>query len=139
MAEMFGRALMLGSLVAVACAAAASADGTPTPTLGTAPAERAMAWPVHRAIIAFGHASCGTPAILLGDFVDADVVAGADPVGCSIYLNAAVFRKMSKAMVCTLVLHEYGHLAGRQDNDDPGSVMYRYYSRPDRRCSGTGS
>ena len=130
---------MLGVLVAMACPALAAADGPSEPTVHTLPAERAIVWPLHRAIVAFGHASCGTPAILLGDFVDADVVAGADPVGCRIYLNAASFRKMSRAMVCTLLLHEYGHLAGRRDTDDPRSVMYRYYSRPDRRCLGTGS
>ena len=71
--------------------------------------------------------------------VDADVVAGADPIGCSIYLNAAAFARMPKAMVCSLVLHEYGHLAGHADSDDPGSVMYRFYVGPDPRCTDTGS
>jgi hypothetical protein len=130
---------MLGLLALVVLPAAARADGPVLDSVQTAPAERAMPLVMHRAVVAFGHVRCGTPAIFLGDFVDADVVAGADPVGCSIYLNASAYARMPKAMVCTLVLHEYGHLAGRADSDDPGSVMYRFYVRPDRRCSDTGS
>ena len=130
---------MFGLLVLVSLPVAARADGPVLDSVQTAPAERAMPRVMHRAVVAFGHAPCGTPAILLGDFVDADLVAGADPVGCSIYLNAEAFARMPKAMVCTLVLHEYGHLAGHADSDDPGSVMYRFYVRPDRRCTDTGS
>ena len=139
MAEMRRRALMLGLLAAAALPAAARADDEPQPMLQTAPAQRSMPRVMHRAVVAFGHVACGTPAILLGDFVDADVIGGADPVGCRIYLNASAFSKMSKGMVCTLVLHEYGHLAGRADNDDPTSVMYRYYVRVDPRCRDAGS
>src|SRR4051812_10096833 len=133
------RALMLGVLLSVVLAYAARADGPVLDTVQTAPAERAMPALMHRAVVAFGHVACGTPAILLGDFVDADVAAGADPVGCRIYFNAAIFRRMSKPMVCTLLLHEYGHLAGRADSDDPSSVMFRFYVAPDRRCLDTGS
>ena len=130
---------MLGLLALAVLPAAARADGPVLDSVQTPPAERAMPQVMHRAVVAFGRVHCGTPSILLGDFVDADVVAGADPVGCSIYLNAEAFARMPKAMVCTLVLHEYGHLAGHADSDDPGSVMYRFYVRPDRRCTGTGS
>ena len=130
---------MLGVLALLAFSPVARADGAPEPTIQTPPAQRSMPRVMHRAVIAFGHAACGTPAILLGDFVDADVIGGADPVGCRIYLNAEAYHRMSKAMVCTLVLHEYGHLAGRPDSDDPESVMYRYYVRPDRRCLDIGS
>ena len=130
---------MSGLLALAVLPAAARADGVVLGPVQTGPAERAMPRVMHRAVVAFGHVGCGTPAILLGDFVDADVVAGADPVGCSIYLNAAAYARMPRAMVCTLVLHEYGHLAGHHDSDDPGSVMYRFYVRPDRRCADTGS
>src|SRR3954468_15636294 len=133
------RALMLGLLALTAVPAAAGADGPVLDSVQSAPAERAMPRVMHRAVVAFGHVACGTPAILLGDFVDADVAAGADPVGCRIYLNAAIFSRMSKPMVCTLLLHEYGHLAGRADSDDPSSVMFRFYVGPDRRCRDTGS
>src|SRR5881398_3515831 len=101
------RALMLGLLALVVLPAAARADGPVLDSVQTAPAERAMPLVMHRAVVAFGHVRCGTPAIFLGDFVDADVVAGADPVGCTIYLNAAGFAHMPRAMVCSLVLHEY--------------------------------
>jgi hypothetical protein len=134
MVEMRRRMLMLGLVVAAAFPAAAMADGSPEPTLQMLHAERLMPWPVHRAVIAFGHAACGSPTILLADFVDADVAAGADPTACRIFFNAAMFPKLSKAMICTLVLHEYGHLTGRPDSDDPRSVMYGYYRRPDPRC-----
>ena len=136
---MHRRALMLGLLVLAALPALARADGPVLDTVQTAPAQRAMPRVMHRAVVAFGHVRCGTPAILLGDFVDADVVAGADPVGCSIYLNAEAYARMPRAMVCTLILHEYGHLAGHADSDDSSSVMYRFYVRPDRRCTDTGS
>ena len=130
---------MLGVLVSAVLAPAAGADTPVIDTVQTSPAQRSMPKLMHRAVIAFGHVSCGAPAILLGDFVDADVVGGADPIGCSIYLNAEAYARMSKAMVCTLVLHEYGHLAGRPDSDDPRSVMYRFYVRPDRRCLNASS
>ena len=133
MVEVRGHAFMLGPALAAAIAPAALAQVGPGP-VQTLPAARSMPRVMHVAVVAFGHAPCGTPAIRLGDFVDADVAAGADPVTCSIYLNAAMFARMPKAMVCTLVLHEYGHLAGRPDSDDPGSVMYRYYVRSDPRC-----
>src|SRR4051794_27103184 len=98
MADVRGHALMLGPALATALAAAAYADAPPPdPSVHTAPAVRAMPWNLPRAVVAFGHVPCGTPAILLGDFVDADVVGGADPVSCSIYLNAAAYHRMSKA------------------------------------------
>ena len=35
---------------------------------------------------------------------------------------------------CTIMVHEYGHLAGREHSDNPRSVMYPVYARPDPRC-----
>jgi hypothetical protein len=133
MVDVRGRGFMLGPALAVAIAPAALADDGPG-QVHTVPAGRSYPAYLHRAVIAFGHATCGSPAVLLGDFVDADVAAGADPVTCSIYFNAAMFGRMPKPMRCTLFMHEYGHLAGRADSDDPGSVMYRDYVRPDPRC-----
>ena len=133
MADVRGRSFMLGPALAVAIAPAALAqDGSGQ--VNTMPAARSYPAYLHRAVIAFGHVSCGSPSVLLGDFVDADVAAGADPVTCSIYFNAAMFARMPKPMRCTLFMHEYGHLAGRKDTDAKGSVMYRYYTGPDPRC-----
>src|SRR4051812_49851093 len=92
------RALMLGLLALAALSAAARADGPVLDTAHTAPAERAIPGVMHRAVIAFGHPRCGTPAILLGDFVDADVVAGADPVGCGLYLHTPAVPRLPKAV-----------------------------------------
>ena len=134
MADVSRRALMLVVLAAAVYSPPALADDAPGSAVHTSPAARSYPGYLHRAVIAFGHAACGSPSVLLGDFVDADVAAGADPVGCSIYFNAAMFRRMPRAMVCTLFLHEYGHLVGRADSDVKGSVMYRYYIGPDPRC-----
>jgi hypothetical protein len=134
MADVRAPALILGVLATVACSAPAWADDGQGPTVHTSPAGRSYPAYLHRAVIAFGHAPCGSPSVLLGDFVDADVAAGADPVTCSIYFNAAMFARMPKPMRCTLFMHEYGHLAGRPDSDQKGSVMYRYYTGPDPRC-----
>src|SRR4051794_41809412 len=106
------RALMLGLLALTALPAAARADGPVLDSVQSAPAERAMPRAMHRAVVAFGHVHCRAPAILLGDFVDADVVAGAKLIGGTIYLNAASFARTPKAMASSLVLHEDGHLGG---------------------------
>src|SRR4051812_49745405 len=98
------RALMLGLLALAALSAAARADGPVLDTAHTAPAERAIPRVMHRAVIAFGHPRCGTPAILLGDFVDADVVAGADPIGRRIFPHPPAVPRLPEAMICTPVL-----------------------------------
>jgi hypothetical protein len=87
----------------------------------------------------FGPAPCGTPVVEQARFADPAVMAGADPVGCRILLNRRWYADMPRAMRCTLVLHEYGHLTGRGHSDDPDSVMYADYVRPDERCTRRGA
>jgi hypothetical protein len=83
----------------------------------------------------FGPLACGTPTVARAAFIDPAVMAGADPVSCTILLNRRWAPGMPAAMRCTLILHEYGHLAGRPHSDDPDSVMYHHYVRPDERCT----
>jgi Matrixin len=83
---------------------------------------------------AFGTPVCGVPAIERATFADPAVMAGADPESCRILLNRRWADEMPRAMRCTLVFHEFGHLAGREHSDDPDSIMYASYWRPDERC-----
>jgi hypothetical protein len=82
----------------------------------------------------FGPVPCGTPVVLKAPFTDPSVLAGSDPTACRILLNRRWAPQMPPSMRCTLVLHEYGHLAGREHSDDPDSVMYADYVRADDRC-----
>ncbi|MDX6686630.1 MAG: Matrixin, partial [Baekduia sp.] len=41
------------------------------------------------------------------------------------------------AMLCTVVVHEMGHLAGHDHVDDPDDVMYYAYTRPVAECAAT--
>lgn len=84
---------------------------------------------------AFGPVACGAPVVKTVAFADPARLAGADPAACRILLNRDYARQMPADMRCTLVLHEYGHLAGRGHSGDPDSVMYREYVRADRRCA----
>src|SRR5690242_1341879 len=85
----------------------------------------------------FGVPPCGVPTVVKAPFADPMEVAGSDPTTCEIILNQRYVRQMTPPMRCTLVLHEYGHLAGRPHSADPHSVMYPTYVEPDERCVST--
>jgi hypothetical protein len=89
---------------------------------------------LHRAERAFGLPACGRPAIAYASFAERWVLSGADAERCRILLNAHLAPEMSRATVCTLVMHEWGHLAGRPHSAEPTSVMYAEYVGPDERC-----
>ena len=38
-------------------------------------------------------------------------------------------------MLCTVMVHEYGHLSGQQHSPDPANVMYYQYLQPIPQCS----
>ena len=93
-------------------------------------AERGLELGLH----AFGTPACGTPVVERAPFADPAVMAGADAQSCRILLNRRWVDQMPRAMRCTLVFHELGHLAGRPHSDDPDSIMFGEYVRPDPRC-----
>ena len=99
---------------------------------GSAPAAQAAEPGIDLGLRVFGTPACGTPAIVQADFIGLDLVAGA--ADCDILLNRRYAADMPRAMRCTLVLHEFGHLAGRPHSSDRDSVMYREYLHDDPRC-----
>jgi matrixin len=44
--------------------------------------------------------------------------------GCHIWLNPDRWRHLIRAVRCTLILHEYGHLVGLSHESDPRHIMY---------------
>ena len=52
--------------------------------------------------------------------------------GCKVTFNPAAKFDWSK--LCTVTIHEYGHLAGKRHSRNPGEVMYRYYNKPAPEC-----
>jgi hypothetical protein len=54
---------------------------------------------------------------------------------CDITLSTA--QEWDWPKVCSLVIHEMGHLAGHDHVDDPEDVMYPTYMRPERECVAT--
>jgi hypothetical protein len=90
-------------------------------------------------LAAFGTPRCGTPVVERATFADPAVMAGADEQRCRILLNRRWIDELPRAMRCTLVFHEFGHLAGREHSDDPDSVMYASYWRADERCTRFGA
>jgi hypothetical protein len=85
----------------------------------------------------FGVPACGRPVVAYASFAGPHLLSGADTERCRILLNADLADKMPRAMVCTLVVHEWGHLAGREHSTDRSSVMYADYVGPDERCLST--
>lgn len=53
-------------------------------------------------------------------------------VNCQVHLNPKVAWNWSK--LCTIVVHEVGHLAGRDHAADKDDVMYPYYVGPVAAC-----
>lgn len=82
----------------------------------------------------WGAPACGTPTV---EWVD----LGPVPYGrtfdgsCVILLNtqrAAAFRY--KPLLCTTIVHEWGHLTGHKHSADPRNVMYPTPGRVYWRC-----
>jgi hypothetical protein len=54
---------------------------------------------------------------------------------CEIALNAG--EEWDWPKLCTVVVHEVGHLTGHDHVDDPDDVMYYAYNLPVRECAAT--
>jgi hypothetical protein len=77
--------------------------------------------------------------------VRADWLASTLPSQCRITLSAA--QRWSWGLLCPVLLHEYGHLAGYRDplnaadpfhSHEPRSIMWPF-THADRRCSSLGT
>lgn len=53
------------------------------------------------------------------------------PESCTFYLNRRLLRQFhyESGLLCTVVIHEMGHLAGYGHTYDPRSIMYPDYGR----------
>jgi hypothetical protein len=56
-------------------------------------------------------------------------------VDCAIALSTRV--EWDWPMLCTVVIHEVGHLTGHDHVDDPDDIMYYAYMRPAPECEAT--
>jgi matrixin len=61
-----------------------------------------------------------------------DAAANTD---CTTTLNANVDFDWPK--LCTILVHEYGHLTGHPHSADPQDIMYPYYEGPVAECAAT--
>jgi hypothetical protein len=52
---------------------------------------------------------------------------------CKVTLNVAQLFDWPE--LCTVIVHEYGHLAGQQHSTDRNSPMYAYYTHPIAQCA----
>ena len=72
------------------------------------------------------------PAALKGRIDPAEARRRALEQVCRVVLNSA--RSWNWDMLCTTVVHEYGHLAGHGHSDDQASPMHATYDRPYPGC-----
>jgi hypothetical protein len=102
---------------------------------GPAHATAAPPTPLHRAVTIadarWPDSPChGHERLQLTATDDGSQAAGEDMYGfavpdtCTVYLNWARVRPLSMRLKCRLLMHEFGHLAGREHREDPRSVMF---------------
>lgn len=65
--------------------------------------------------------ACGAE-LFVGDVPDAMAWATVEP--CQIVFDPAYFLNHKPSYRCSIVVHEYGHLAGLEHSDNPFSIMY---------------
>lgn len=88
----------------------------------------------HVARAIWGNVCAGDVTVSYGALSDSEEMGEADYwiqpdgtyTGCQVTISP---RSMSNAMLCTVVVHEYGHLAGHEHSSDPDSIMYPIVSR----------
>jgi hypothetical protein len=87
---------------------------------------------------AFGRPPCGIPRVEVSTparyqrahgtayFDDGEPLAWADEDRCAIVINPNVARLAVRTAVkrCHVIVHEWGHLAGREHSENPRSVMF---------------
>ena len=61
---------------------------------------------------------------VLYDDPDSDVAASAEQPGCRIWIDRSYRLAQPDQIDCTILVHEWGHLLGRDHSDDESSLMY---------------
>lgn len=79
----------------------------------------------------FGPTLCGPPNVIDYPLFPPDVAGVAMP-DCTIIVNDS--RRMTPGTVCTVVVHEYGHLAGHGHSPDPDNVMHPTFVKVFEPC-----
>jgi hypothetical protein len=72
---------------------------------------------------------------VLYDDPDPDVAARADQPACRLWLDRGSWRALTRAQMCTTIVHEWGHLLGLGHSEGPLSVMAGFPARRPRRCA----
>jgi hypothetical protein len=79
------------------------------------------------------HPHC-SPRVEVSHAIPAPRVAQAVQPGCLVQLSPR-WRTWPHPMLCSILVHEVGHLAGRRHSTNPHSVMYPVYLHPYWRCA----
>jgi hypothetical protein len=75
----------------------------------------------------------GSTVVATDPLLDPPALARAELPGDHVWL-APGWRLWPDLQLCTIVVHEVGHNAGRHHSADPLNVMYYRYVRPYWRC-----
>lgn len=86
------------------------------------------------ACVANGTTLVGVHAVLYDD-PEPDVAGRADQPGCRLSLDRSHWRAMRPVEACTIVVHEWGHLLGREHVGDPFDPMAEFPRVPPAGCA----
>jgi hypothetical protein len=75
--------------------------------------------------------------VRLLSLLNLDASAEAYYSSCRVRIAPEIMRSASDLELCSLMVHEYGHLAGLPDSTDPNSVMYPKVG-PNPNCDSSG-
>ena len=123
--------------------------GTPTAAVRYAAGSPALTTAQNLAIAHWGSSPCAGQVAIVWKRQSADInamslwsTAGEDPYGdpsdnqdCEVDLNPAATWDWPK--LCTVVMHEYGHLTGHDHDPHPGRLMSAIYTTPAPECTAT--
>ena len=87
------------------------------------------------AALLWGQPACGTPTVVYNPGQPPSALGYADRRSCTIDLPSSRPGSYdTPASVCTTIVHEWGHLDGREHSTNPRSVMYPEQLQPYWRC-----
>ena len=87
------------------------------------------------AALVWGQPACGTPTVAFDPGLTPATLGYADRRRCRIELpTTRPIAQDTQASICTTIVHEWGHLAGRGHAANPRSVMYPEQRQTYWRC-----